>query len=226
LDLEYWFKPLPEGTLTSEWTKTTALFHSIYFISIILPIMWVAINLEELRTVAIIYLIIGLWINLISITERLSPPKVPWSFMPVRFENFIQQTLAALIILAITVMSGIQISSFVPFTIMAPPSQIVSIIKIYLWQFGFLSLEESFFGQYLGATLCEKIGIIPGALINAVIFVGFHYSMYGWAANILISLFIFRFLGSIANAIYRSMVPSAETHFLINLIALKSIGAY
>ena len=221
--LEYLFKPMPDGYLSSRWENTTALIHVSFFFTVTLPLLWISVNIDELSRVAMLYLMMGVWSEIIAITERLSPEKIPWSYLAVRRENFLYQTLSGIALGIAVTFIGADISSFVPFTI-ASATQASNLLKIYLWAYGFMAVEESLFSQWLAATLCEKTGLIPGATITALVFSAFHWSLYGWSTQILISLFVFRFLGSIVNAAYRSMVPSATAHVIINLLALRALG--
>ena len=79
--------------------------------------------------------------------------------------------------------------------------------------------EESFFTEIILATAIERTGIVPGSIIAAFIFIGFHWRMYGWSSQILLALLVYRITSGIVCGLYRSVVPAATPHFIINVLA-------
>lgn len=77
-------------------------------------------------------------------------------------------------------------------------------------------VEELFFGGVLTPTLAELLGIIPTAILTGLIWNLWHLGTYSSSTDILIALFIFRFVTTFVILYTKSLMPAIIAHIVIN----------
>jgi len=210
---------MPEGEMTTSWGKATNLMHLQFFLLVFLPLLWIYVNLPELADLVLIYLVIAVFGTLIVLIERMSPKGTPWAVMGINTENLGQQVLSAVSIAVVTIIVGGREGVIVPVRIPAE-----TFMRIYLWGYALMAVEELLFTQVILATVEERLGIVPGALIAAVTFVVFHWRIYGWNFRILMALTLYRIVAGILSGLYKSVVPTSFPHLIINVLAAARFG--
>ena len=210
---------MPEGEMTTSWGKATNLMHLQFFLLVFLPLLWIYVNLPELSDLVLIYLIIAVFGTLIVLIERMSPKGTPWAVMGLNTENLGQQVLSAVFIAVVTIIVGGREGVVVPVRIPAE-----TFMRIYLWGYALMAVEELLFTQVILATVEERLGIVPGALIAAVAFVAFHWRIYGWNFRILMAFALYRIVAGILSGVYKSVVPTSFPHLIINVLAAARFG--
>ena len=210
------FKPMPKGEITSSWGGVTDLMHIQYAVLVLLPLLWIRVNLPEMRDLVSMYLLISAIASMIILSERISPARIPWAVLGLNTENLSQQVIASITLTAVTIILAGEGAYIAP-----PIIPIETFMRIYLWGYAFVAVEESFFTQIILGTMMERTGIVPGSIVSALIFTAFHWSVYGWSVQILLAFFIYRVAAGILAGIYRSVIPCAFPHLIINALAVK-----
>lgn len=219
---EYLFSPMPAGEMTHPWGRFTTFLQVNFFFTVTLPLCWIMVNVPELSGLTLIYLVLALWGELIAFSERIMPEKVPWAYIAIGTEALPYQVLTAFAVTALVTSLGGATEACVPFTITS--EEPLALYKLYLWLYAFVAVEESLFGQWLSASAVEKLGIVPGASLSGFVFTIFHWRIYGWLPPILLGLFLFRFITTVAMGIFKSIIPAALSHFLNNFLAVRALG--
>jgi len=215
LDLEYLFKPLPRGEITSSWGGTTDLMHMQFAILVLLPLLWINVNVPSMRDLTSMYLLLATISLLIIFVERMNPQRFPWAVLGLNSERLGEQVIASILLAAATIILSGRKGGFI-----APPFVPAEVaMRVYLWGYAFMAVEEAFFTQIILGTAIERMGIVPGSFAAAVVFTVFHWNVYGWSFQILTALFIYRVVAGVLSGIYRSVIPCAFPHLIINMLA-------
>ena len=80
--------------------------------------------------------------------------------------------------------------------------------------------EEAIFRGLIFPSASETWGVVPGVLLSALIFMIFHWGLFGYNLQIQIFTFIFGILAAIMTGATRSIIPSIIMHYVINLVSV------
>jgi len=221
--LDYLFTPMPQGELTHPWVSVTGLIELNFFFTIALPLLWIYVNIPELSGVASLYAMLAVWAETACLAERSMPEAVPYAYLGAGTEDLLEQFLTAAGITTLTaVLAGASIiSSFIPPFILT--EQCTTALRLYLWLYALPFTEEGVFAQWVSATAMERLGVIPGSIISGIVFAFFHWQIYGWMTNVLLALFLFRFISNIVMVLFKSVIPSVAAHVMINFLSIQSL---
>ena len=217
--LDYLARPMPEGTYSANqpFKKAFAWFGSIVGL---LGFGWVAVNVPVMRVVATLYGVFGVATAAIILVEEIAPRKseitacMLWGYgdwdkqillgVAIALPFIAVEVLFSSLRFGVMQVQGMPLASFIITVLMVP------------------IIEEGLFRGVLAPSIAEDAGIIHGALISSFVFTVFHAYAYQLNLLALIVVFIFGAVAGFVDLVYKSILPSATAHKLINLYAFMS----
>ncbi|MHC1600113.1 MAG: CPBP family intramembrane glutamic endopeptidase [Candidatus Methanospirareceae archaeon] len=219
LELEEWnwVGPAPSGRWSSVRPENRSPM-LLMFISYFILCWWSYINIEAVRVPAIAYLFGLIFTAVLYFLKTyadigefidLGDPSKTWMDIALGFFVALPFSLAALI--RVFVPTG-AITELTPLGFL-----FVALVASFC--------EELFFGGCLTPIMCSYVGVVPGLLLNGVVFAIFHYNVYGVQLQTAVWLFIMRVLLSYLILWRRSLTVSIVGHTFVNFSsALMLIG--
>ena len=171
-------------------------------------IWWVAVNVPEFFTTAVIYMLAMLMYVPLVITE-----KVP--AIPITTENLSKQIFMAFMFSLIIILpSMIRIGFIVPMSL-SPISMffIVAVAPV---------VEEMFFRGLIFPMVSYRTNMIVGILVTSMIFALFHYSVYGIQLGAFMWLLLLSIINCFLVAYTGSLIPAIMLHMVNNAVAVSN----
>ena len=217
--LDYLVGPMPEGTYTANqpFKKAFAWFGSIVGL---LGFGWVAVNVPAMRSVAIIYGVFGAVAAAIILVEEIAPRKseitacMLWGYGDWDKQILLGFAIALPFIVVEVLFSSLRFG-VMQVQDMPLASFIITVLMVPI-------IEEGLFRGVLAPSIAEDAGIIHGALISSFVFTVFHAYAYQLNLPALAMVFLFGAVAGFVDLVYKSILPSATAHKLINLYAFMS----
>jgi len=186
---DYLTKPMPEGTFSANQPFKRAF---MWFGAIIalMGFGWMAVNVPEYRTLALIYAGMASIATIIYIAEEISPTATETTAcMLLGYGKWLEQILygAAIGFAFVTINNalGIYLQAN-PLQVKDMPiaSFIITVIMVPI-------VEEGLFRGIIAPSIAEDAGLLHGALISAFAFAMFHGYAYGYNPIAMFIAFLF-----------------------------------
>ena len=214
--LDYLVGSMPEGTYSANqpFKKAFAWFGSIVGL---LGFGWVAVNVPAMRDVATIYGVFGVAAMVVILVEEVAPRRSEiTACMLWGYGEWDKQILLgfaiALPFIAVEILFSSLRFGVMQVQDMPLASLIVTALMIPV-------IEEGFFRGVLAPSIAEDAGIIHGAIISSFVFTVFHAYVYHLSLPALVVVFVFGAVAGFVDLVYKSILPSATAHKLVNLYA-------
>jgi len=219
------YKEFPEGwffkggAMKPRETPGTA-WMILGFLTIVV-FLWLAVNAptESWRNIGMIYALMGTLVGPTLLIEWMHP-KITF---PTAFPRSIGDMGHDMdVIAALLIVIGTSIVSAFVFTMTGKMAFFMEIFPELPWVnlvivgLSIPIIEEVFFGCLFGATMIENFGVVTGILTTSFTFTFFHYATYGLSVPMLVPIFLFRTLASIAMIRLRSGTPGIYSHCIVN----------
>lgn len=221
----YWFSGYPEGAFSvpPPYTIDPQKFLFWAGLGLILPMLWILINMPDIANVTLVYLIMVAIFFSAAMLEFLFPKQmVVTGLLGWGGKSYDVQALVGIAIATISLL----LFWFSPGTFAFVPFQIVNLgqtlVAFYLTVIAIPWIEEFIFGNLIPSSIIEELGIVPGVLVSAFIFSVFHFLVYSANIYLLIAAFTFRALASIALVRFTSFLPGYVAHTIVNFIGFLS----
>jgi len=210
LELEEWnwIGPAPKGRWSSVLPENRSPM-LLMFISYFILCWWSYINVEAMQMAAPAYLFALVFTAVLYFLKTyadmgefidLGNPSRTWMDMALGFFVALPFSLGALI------------RVFIPTGAIAALTPLGFLFVALVAPF----CEELFFGGSLTPVMCSYLGVIPGLILNGVIFSIFHYSVYGVQLQTALWLFILRVILSYLILWRRSLTVGIAGHTFVN----------
>lgn len=223
LDRKYWFSGYPEGafSVVPPYTVDPQKFIFYAGLGIMLPVLWISVNVPELSNVAFWYVgLVALMLPLMMF-EWIFPKKMEATAM-VGFGGLSYGTQAAIgvgIALSVLMIFYSIPTEFRIFPFSARSAGDITLFAFFLTVIAVPLIEEFTFGNLISASVIEELGIIPGSIVASLAFAMFHFLVYQSNAFFLFAAFVFRLLTCLAMVRFVSFLPGLVAHYVVNAVA-------
>lgn len=221
-DERYWFSSYPEKAFSVQppyrIDPQSFLFWSA--VGLVLPLLWIMINVPEMQNVAITYVLLMAVFMSPALLEYVMPEKMSVTGMVAwGGYNYLIQAMVGVGIAAVCIFIALSTPKlqFLPESVEALG---ITIVSFYISVVAVPIVEEFTFGNLVSCSLIKKLGLILGTIASAFTFSIFHYLVYAPVNPlILIVPFVFRVLASIALVRFVSFLPGYVGHVVVNFVA-------
>lgn len=221
LSEQYWFSRYPEGAFSvpPPYTVDPQKFLFWAGLGLILPMLWILINMPDVASVTLVYLLMVAIFFSAAMLEYMFPKRMVvtgllgWGGMSYEVQVLVGVSIAAVSILLFC--SAPERFAFVPFQVVSLGHTLAA---FYLTVVAIPWIEEFIFGNLIPSSVIEEMGIVPGVAISAFVFSIFHSMVYSSNIYLLMAAFTFRALASVALVRFTSFLPGYVGHVVVNFV--------
>jgi len=213
----FWRGPMPEGTFSAN-QPFKRVFMWFGAIMALMGFGWIAINVPEYRTLALIYAGMAVITMVVYIAEEISPLKTETTAcMLFGYGKWDEQMFYGVIIGLAFVTLNYALGIYLqvnPLQVKEMPiaSFIITVMMVPI-------VEEGLFRGVIAPSIAEDAGLIHGALISAFAFAMFHGYVYGYNPLAMTMAFLFGVVAALVDFKYKSLLPGAVGHSIVNFFA-------
>jgi len=216
----FWKGPMPEGTFSANQPFKKA-FEWFGAIMALMGFGWMAVNVPEYRTLAFIYAGMAVIAMVVYVAEEISPLKTETTAcMLFGYGKWEEQILWGIIIGLVFVAFNYALGVYLqvnPLQVKEMPvaSFIITVLMVPI-------VEEGLFRGVIAPSIAEDAGVLHGALVSAFAFAMFHGYAYGYNPVAMFIAFLFGTVAALVDFKYKSILPGAIAHQIVNFFAYLS----